>query len=163
MALTSAFTFTNATPSTTKSVTLLDMKEANYSWDKTAAGRNLYKNPSCLRDCPETIEYRFNNDAYTAKQNFNLEGMDKSRTPSRCTKVTVNLDAALQTIDSTDAKFREVDPMRASLTLVFPNSRFVATSHVETLLTRLVSSLQKEDGTWRVGELISGDIKLDSN
>jgi hypothetical protein len=66
----------------------------------------------------------------------------------------IKLEEILQTVDSGDASFVVDDPITCTVTFRHKRSGYVTNQHVATVFLRAISSLMKEDGTWRFDDLM---------
>lgn len=158
MAITSGFAFTNATATTHKAVSLLDLDENNYSLPKRVGENELrYEN---LTDgstlTSEVIRVRTQTGGKVDTV-LNVENPTKA-TSSRIFSVT--LEDMLITTDTVDPTYEVDNPIVAKLSIAIPRDKNITASHVNTVINRLLSLFQDTSGSSKVASLMQGGLEL---
>jgi hypothetical protein len=151
MALTSSFNFTNTSATAHKAVGLFDMGElTNYGLERDEPEEVVLTNTTTAIDKGEVITYQ------SRKTKGVSTTLDLSyRNPIAAgVQYGVKVEAVLTTTDSSDATYRVDDPVVCTISFRHPKSSNISQANVATMLARAISALQKEDGTWRIAELM---------
>lgn len=153
MSKTSAFGFTNTTDS---SVTLTPKAlglTSNYAISADVSDQAVLNNKTAPIDLQEVISYR-SMDINNLKSNaVNIQY------PSPVTtgvQYSVQVTDTLSTTDSSDASFRVDEPISVTISVRHPKSGNIGSTQVATVMMRALSSLVKEDGSWRFDDLMRG-------
>lgn len=150
MAITSNFKFTNNTSTTSKAVTLYDMKELHsYALKEDEPNSCILDNKTAPSESSEIIWFR-------GKQIDHVN--TKLSLPENSLKLSKGVQYAIQVENdwvSEDASvaFRQDDPIVAYLTIIHPNSQYVTDAAIGKTVNRLISECQTEDGEWRFSDL----------
>lgn len=150
MAKTSTFGFTNDSDSqntvTAKALGLV----TNYALMQDAADVVKMNNKTAPLDSEEIISFRTRDVAGVASEASILN-------PAKVGKgieYSIRVDEVLSTTDNADASFRVDEPIVATLAVRHPKSGNITDAHVKTVIIRLLSTLIKSDGTWRIADLM---------
>lgn len=151
MARTSAFGYTNTTPSTTDTVVPIKIgPTTNYAVTEETANRAVLSNKTAPVDVEEIISYK--------SQNIPQVNTDLNiQYPSPVKKgiqYMVMVENTLSTTDSADPSFRMDEPIVAYLTVRHPKSGNITNTQVAAVVTRLISACKREDGTWRFDDFM---------
>jgi hypothetical protein len=153
MAKTSVYGYTNTTPSGT--VTVVPTKLAvldNYATMSDTANSVELTNKTAPIDVEELISYR-SRDISEVKSALNIQYPSPVKTG---VEYGVKMECTLSTTDSNDASFRVDEPIVMTLAIKHPKSGNITNTHITTAFNRLVSSLIREDGTYRFDDLMRG-------
>lgn len=152
MAKTSTFGFTNVTDSLNTVTPKLLKLTSNYALVDSDANTAVLNNKTAPIDAEEVVTFRCRN---IAQVNTDLNIQNPSKVSSGI-QYQIQVEDTLVTTDSDDASFRVDEPIVALLTVRHPRSGNVTNAHVSTVVNRLISSLIREDGTWRFDDLMRG-------
>jgi hypothetical protein len=152
MAKVSAFGFTNATDSSNE-ITLKALGlTGNYALTAEDANNAILSNRTAPLDAEEIVTFRTRNIA-SVNTDLNIQNPAKVKSGIQ---YQVQLEDTLVTTDTEDATFRVDEPVVALLTIRHPRSGNIAEEHVKQVVTRLFSCLVKNDGSWRISDLMRG-------
>lgn len=150
MAKVSAFKFTNTTDGS-NTVTPKALKlTSNYSVSGEGADTSVLNNKTAPIDAEEIITFR---SRQLPKVNTDLNIQYPSKV-SGGIQYQIMVEDTLSTTDSSDADFRVDEPIVAQLTIRHPKSGNITGALVGQAVVRLLSSVMKEDGTWRFDDLM---------
>jgi hypothetical protein len=150
MAKVSAFGFTNTTDSTHTVTPKLLGLTSNYAVTDQDANEATLSNKTAPIDTEEKITFRSR-----SIQNVNNDLNIQYPSPIKSgIQYQVMVEDTLSTTDSTDSSFRVDEPIVAQLTIRHPKSGNITGDLVAVIVTRLLSSLIKADGTWRFDDLM---------
>lgn len=150
MAKVSDFKFTNTTDGS-KTVTPKVLKlTSNYSVSGESADTSVLNNKTAPIDAEEIITFR---SRQLPKVNTDLNIQFPSKVAGGI-QYQVMVEDTLSTTDTVDADFRVDEPIVAQLTIRHPKSGNITGALVGQAVTRLLSSVMKEDGTWRFDDLM---------
>jgi hypothetical protein len=122
----------------------------NYALTQDDASRVRLNNKTAPIDAMEIISYA-SQDIGQVKNDLNLVYPSPVRGGIQ---YSVVVQETLSTTDDTDTSFRVDEPIIASLSIRHPKSGNITGAIVGEVVCRLLSSLFKEDGTWRFDDLM---------
>jgi hypothetical protein len=155
MAKTSSWGFSNTTGSTHKTITPVALGlVTNYALADDQADAVVLDNKTAPLDQQETITFRYRE---IPKVNTNVTVQYPAPVTVGCQYI-VSLEEVLKTEDAS-VGYRVDDPIVAQLTIRHPKSGNISSSHIETILTRLVGALYADDGTCRINDLMRSALK----
>jgi hypothetical protein len=149
MAKTSSFGFTNVTENTNDITPFKLGLLTNYSAEDAPEQCEM-NNKTTPIDVEELITYRAKKIP-TVNTDLNIQYPSPVKSG---VQYQVMIQDTLSTTDSSDPNFRVDEPIVAYLQVRHPRSGNITNAHVATVVTRLISSLFKEDGTWRFDDLM---------
>lgn len=156
MAKQSSFGFTN-TDIGQNSVTPLDLGlTSNYATTTESSNQAVLNNKTAPIDLQEVISFRSEDIANLKANAVNIQYPSPVK---QGVQYSVMVTATLSTTDTTDASFRVDEPIQVTLSFRHPKSGNITSSQVSTVFLRAISSLMKEDGTWRFDDLMRGAEK----
>lgn len=150
MSKVSSFGFTNTSDSTNSVTAKALGLVTNYALMQDAADVVKMNNKTAPLDSEEIISFRTRDVAGVASEAPILN-------PAKVGKgieYSIRVDEILSTTDSTDASFRVDEPIVATLAVRHPKSGNITDQHVQAVIIRLLSTLIKADGTWRIADLM---------
>lgn len=150
MARVSSFGFTNTSSSTNVLTALALGMTSNYAIAEDTADSALLNNKTAPIDVEEKITFRTRN---IAQVNTSLNNQYPSPVKNGI-QYQVMVEDMLSTTDTTDTSFRVDEPIVAQLTVRHPKSGNITSAKVQETILRLISSLIKADGTWRIDDLM---------
>jgi hypothetical protein len=151
MATTSSFGFTNVTENSNASLSITDLKPVtNYGISDTTATVAELSNTTAPLGQGELVSYMFAklNKISTKQTIYNPGKVNEG------VQYVIRLDEILRTTDSTDPNMVVDDPIVMQLTVRHTMSGNVTSSHIKSLLGRLVGACFKSDGTTRFDDLM---------
>jgi hypothetical protein len=152
MAKTSSFGYQNADAST-QTVALKSLHlTSNYALTAEDANNAVLSNRTAPIDAEELVTFRTRNIA-SVNTDLNIQNPSKVKSGIQ---YQVQLEDTLVTTDTDDASFRVDEPVVALLTIRHPRSGNITEAHIGEIFVRLISSLMKEDGSWRFADLMRG-------
>lgn len=153
MSKTSTFGFTNTEDSTVTLTPKALGLTSNYAVSADISDQAILNNKTAPIDLQEVISYR-STDINNLKSNaVNIQY------PSPVTagvQYSVQVTDTLSTTDSNDASFRVDEPISVTISVRHPKSGNIGSTQVATVMMRALSSLVKEDGSWRFDDLMRG-------
>lgn len=162
MALVTQFGYTNTTASSTKKVSMYNLDEmSNYSRPKSLASGDTtgYSNMTCPDNLPETYQL--------FKRTLKNVSMPIEVTrPSRVKEGSnygIRYCAVVGTTDSNDPTYESNCGIQWRIECAHVNDPRITDAMLETSLERALSLMQKEDGTWRIGELRRGGVDVQAD
>lgn len=150
MSRVSTFGFTNTTAGTNTVTPLKLGLTSNYAVKADTADQAVLNNKTAPIDIEEVITYR-SRDIATVNTSLNIQYASPVK---KGIQYQVMIEDTLSTTDSVDADFRVDEPIVMQLTIRHPKSGNIGNSQIGTVFLRLISSLMKEDGTWRFDDLM---------
>jgi hypothetical protein len=155
MAKTSAFGFTNTTAGSHDVSQIALGLTGNYATITEDASTAVLNNKTAPIDTEEIVTFRSRNiQQVNTDLNIQYPSPVKGGIQYQCM-----VEDTLSTTDSADADFRVDEPIVAQLTIRHPKSGNITSSHVATVVQRLISCLMRSDGTWRFDDLMRGAEK----
>jgi len=146
----SAFQFTNTTDQavavTPKKLGLV----TNYAVERDTARRAQLNNKTAPMDAQEIISYS-SRDLQVV--NTDLPVLNPARVKAGLL-YQIEVQDLLVTTDTDDANFRVDEPIIASLQIRHGKSGNITSDIVAQVVTRLISALRHDDGTWRFSDLM---------
>lgn len=159
--LTTGFQYTNTTESETKAVTLYNMGETtNYALVEDEPTKVVLDNITAPVNASELLQYRAKR---VNSVNTKLSLPAKSDVTQKAVQYAIQLDGDIVTTDSADATFRHDDPVIMYVTVIHPLSPYITDTLLGQHFSRLVSAMQKEDGSWRFKEIMRSALKPTSD
>lgn len=153
MAKSSSFGFTNTTVGD-HPITPVDLGiTSNYAISTETADQAVLNNKTAPIDLQEVISYRSNDIANLKANAVNIQYPSPV---NQGIQYSVAVTDTLSTTDTADASFRVDEPIQCTVTFRHPKSGNISGQHVATVFLRAISSLVKEDGTWRFDDLMRG-------
>jgi hypothetical protein len=150
MSKVSAFGFTNTTAGS-NNITPIDLGlTSNYAVKSDTADTAVLNNKTAPIDVEEIVTYR-SRDIQVVNTSLNIQYPSPVK---KGIQYQVMVEDTLSTTDTADADFRVDEPIVCQLTIRHPKSGNIGNAEVATVFTRLISSLMKEDGTWRFDDLM---------
>jgi hypothetical protein len=153
MSKTSTFGFTNTDDGTVTLTPKALGLTSNYAVSADVSDQAILNNKTAPIDLQEVISYR-SMDINNLKSNaVNIQY------PSPVTagvQYSVQVTDTLSTTDSNDASFRVDEPISVTISVRHPKSGNIGSAQVATVMMRALSSLVKEDGSWRFDDLMRG-------
>lgn len=159
MALSTSFGYTNTTESSTKTATFYNMDElSNYSKPKEYANATTtgYTNMTCPDNLPELFQF-------FKKALKSVQLPIKITRPSRVkdgSSYGVKYVAVCGTTDSNDPTYESDCGIQVRIEFAHVNDPRITDAMVTESFERALSVMQKEDGTWRIGELRRGGLDI---
>lgn len=151
MARTSSFSYTNTTASTTVEVAPIKLGlTQHYSLTQDAADVVTMNNKTAAIDSEEVISFR-SRPVADVKSPVNIQYPSPIKGGI---EYSVRLDDTLSTTDSADPGYRVDEPITCTITVRHPKSGNITNTIVAQVVTRALSSLIREDGTWRFDDLM---------
>lgn len=150
MAKTSSFGFTNTTDSLNSVVPKKLGPTTNYAVKQDTADACILNNKTAPVDIEEIISYK-SRDIAQVNTTLNIQYPSPVKSGIQ---YQVMVEDTLSTTDSADADFRVDEPIVAYLTIRHPKSGNIGNTQIATVVTRLISALMREDGTWRFDDLM---------
>jgi hypothetical protein len=147
---TSSFGFTN-TSAGQNTVTPLQLGlTSNYSLTADQADVATLNNKTAPVDREEIISFRSRSlSAVNSGLNIQYPSPVKGGV-----EYSLKIEDTLTTTDSDDANFRVDEPIVCTIAFRHPKSGNITSTQVATVFLRAISSLMKEDGTWRFDDLM---------
>lgn len=149
MAKTSAFGFTNTTANTHTVTPVKLGLLTNYSLEDGTEECEM-SNKTAPVDVEELITHRAKKIP-VVKTDLNIQYPSPVKSG---VQYQAMIQDTLSTTDSSDPNFRVDEPIVAYLQIRHPRSGNITAAHVATVVTRLISSLYREDGSWRFDDLM---------
>jgi len=150
MAKTSTFGYSNKEAGTNTVTPLKLGLTTNYALMRDSADVVDLNNKTAPIDQEEIISFR-------SREVQNIPSTVTVNHPSTVKKgmeYGIKIEEVLKTVDSTDASFEVDDPITMTLAIRHKKSGYVTGAVVAEVFLRMVSSLMKEDGTWRFDDLM---------
>lgn len=155
MPITSSFGYTNKDVSANK-VTPVDLKiMGDYALREDEPTRCGLINVTTPIDQAELISYQ-NRDIKSVSTD--LEILHPGKVTAGI-QYSVMVQELLSTTATEDPTFRVDDPIVMTLQVRHTKSGYVTDQHIAEVLSRLLGSLQKEDGSWRFNDLMRSALK----
>jgi hypothetical protein len=163
MAKSGDFTYTNTTAAQTKALPLYDMGEvSNYGLKGETNTKTSLINSKTDSDAREILSYFCSNiervDTDLTIQNPSPLATGNSK--KKGIQYGVNLEAVHVETDSSDASYRVDRPVKVSIRLMHEDAATITDAELMEHIGRAVSSLIKEDGTSRLGDLRASALRV---
>jgi hypothetical protein len=159
MARTSTFGFTNTSVSTNEVAAVALGLVDNYAVATDTADTAVLNNKTAPVDLEEIVTFR-SRDIARVDNSLNIQY------PSPVQKgiqYQVMVEDTLSTTDSEDASFRVDEPICAQLTIRHPKSGNITNDIVAAVVTRLLSTCIRADGSWRFDDMMRSAEKPIAN
>jgi hypothetical protein len=153
MSKVSQFGFTNTTAGSNEVIPLNLGLTSNYATSADTSDQAVLNNKTAPIDLQEVISFR---SADIATLKANAVNIQYPSPVSQGIQYSVAVTDTLSTTDSADASFRVDEPIQCTISFRHPKSGNISGEHVATVFLRAISSLMKEDGTWRFDDLMRG-------
>jgi hypothetical protein len=150
MARSSTFGFTNTTAGTNTITPKKLGLTSNYSLTQDQADVVNLNNKTAPIDQEELISFR-SRDLSQVSTGLNIQYPSNVKGGI---EYSLRVEETLSTTDSTDATFRVDEPIVCTIAFKHPKSGNITSALVGTVFERAISSLMKEDGTWRFADLM---------
>jgi hypothetical protein len=150
MSRTSTFGFTNSTASSNTVTPLKLGLTTNYALVKDVADVVDLSNKTTPIDQEELITLR-------SRKIDNISTTVTVNNPSPVKggiEYGIKLEEVLKTTDSDDATFEVDDPIVCTIAFRHKRSGYISNSVIGTVFLRAISTLMREDGTWRFDDLM---------
>lgn len=157
--MTSSFKFGNATESATREIKTYDLGVVeNYALTSDEPTVVVLKNTTTPIDAEEILSFRCR-DMGKVNTNLNIQypGVVQSGI-----QYQAQLEAVLSTQDA-ETNFRVDEPIVVSLSIRHPKSGNITEANVVTLVERLLSAMMKDDGSWRINDLMRSALRPTAN
>jgi len=153
MSRTSSFGFTNSTAGTNTVTPLALGLTTNYATQVNNANQAVLNNKTAPIDLQEVISYRSDDIASLKNNAVNIQYPSPVKAGIQ---YSVAITDTLSTTDTSDASFRVDEPIQCTVSFRHPKSGNITGALVAQVFLRTISSLMKEDGTWRFDDLMRG-------
>lgn len=163
MAKTGAFTFTNTTPTTLKSLSLYDMDEvANYGLKRETATKAAMMNAASSPDARENLTYFCSTvqEVNTSLTVQNPSPLAVGNATRKGIQYGVILEAVHVETDSTDASYRVDRPVKVLIQFMHEDAGSITTAELMEMLGRAVSTLEKANGNSRIPDLRASALRV---
>jgi hypothetical protein len=159
MAITSKFGFTNVTESK-NSVTPVDLAIiSDYALIEDEPTSCVLSNTTCPIDQGELISYK----CQSLKNVSSTQDILYPNTVSAGVQYVIKVEEILSTTSDSDPSFRVDSPIVAYLTIRHSKNGNITEDMISQTVQRLLGACQKEDGTWRFGDLMRSSLKPTEN
>lgn len=144
------FGFTNTQDSTNSVVPKALELTQNYAFVSDTADIVQLNNKTCPIDLMELVQFR-SRDVKQVTSNLNIQYPGPIKAGIQ---YGVRVEETISTTDTVDASFRMDEPIVLNLSITHPKSGNITNEIISTCFNRLLSTLIKEDGTWRFDDLM---------
>lgn len=155
MALTSRFGFTNTTAQSFKPEVTKIEASTNYALIEDEPSKCVVSNRTAPIDQGERISYSFQKLAKVASDQDILY----PATVKDGVQYAIRVEEILSTTDSADPTFRVDEPIVAWLTIRHPSTNRITSTVLDTVVSRLLGAIYKDDGSTRFGDLMRSALK----
>jgi hypothetical protein len=171
MAKTGSFSYTNTTPSSSKTLPLFDMGETTNYGKKVRDTRADYLNTKASStDAYERFSF-FSSPIKTVPCGVEVVNPSKKRIAAKDEnsrviegiKYGVIYDAINVETDNSDAAYIVDHPVRIELDIIHENVDTITVSQIKECLGRVYSVLEHADGTSRLSDLRGGIVEISGN
>jgi len=150
MSRSASFSFTNTTAST-HDVTPVELGlVTNYAIERDTARQAVLNNKTAPIDAQEIISFR-SNDLAVVNNDLNIQNPAKV---AKGIRYGVEVQETLVITDTADPSYRVDEPIVATLTIRHGKSGDITNALIAQVVTRLISSCRRADGTWRFDDMM---------
>lgn len=151
MSKVSAFGFTNKTAGTNTVTPLKLGMTSNYAVSDYQADSAVLNNKTAPIDLQEIISFKSQNLSNLKSNAVNIQYPSPVKGGIQYSMMIVD---TLSTTDTDDPTFRVDEPITCTVSFRHPKSGNITNAVVAEVFLRAISTLMKEDGTWRFDDLM---------